>query len=77
MRPPDRYHASPFYSFVTGTTPHRVPLFSESLRMVWRWLRGDKPSLGQRIAEQRVVDEIASKMEDQDASLPLDPVRKR
>jgi hypothetical protein len=53
MVPPRRYSASPFYSFVAVTTPIvRQPAFADVVGIIWRWARGDRPTLRQTLAEE-------------------------
>jgi hypothetical protein len=63
MRPPDRYSISPWYSFVTVTTPRHVPSFAESVRLIWRWWRGVRPDWRQRMKEERLVERLAEELE--------------
>ena len=66
MEAPRRYSVSPFYSFVTVTTPAvRSPSFAETLTILWRWLRGDRPSLRQTFAEERLIEKLADEMGDE------------
>ena len=63
MRPPDRYSASPLHSFVT-TPIRRAPSFSETVRAIWWWLRGVKPTARDRQIAEAVVERLAAEIEE-------------
>ena len=63
MEAPRRYSASPFYSFVTVTPIVRQPAFPDVVRIIYRWFRGDRPSLKERFAEERLIDKLAAELE--------------
>jgi hypothetical protein len=63
MEPPRRYSVTPWYSFVTVTTPQHVPSLTESLRLIWRWLRGVQPNWRDAAREARVIEALAAEME--------------
>ena len=65
MRPPPHPSASPLPSFASrvDVVPRYVS-FAESLRTVWRWLRGDRPDWRQRAREARLVEKLVEEIED-------------
>lgn len=62
MEAPRRYSVSPLHSFVTVPTTQHVPSFTESARLIWRWLRGVEPNWRERAREARIVDAVADLM---------------
>jgi hypothetical protein len=78
MEAPRRYSVSPWYSFVTVTTPRHVPSFIESVRLIWNWLRGVGPDWRQRVKEERLVERLAEELEaEPETSLNADETRSR
>lgn len=63
MTPPERYSISPLPSFCTCA---RAPSFAELLVDLWRWLRRDKPTAGERRLEQQVIDRLAVKLAEEE-----------
>ena len=61
MEAPRRYSVSPLPSYATIPT-RRVTSFTESLRLIWRWLRGVGPDWRERAREARIVDQVADLM---------------
>ena len=68
MRPPDRYSASPWYSFVTVPTQHS-PSLAETVRAIWRWATGRQPKPTQRERQfaEAVIARLADEMDDEAA----------
>jgi hypothetical protein len=53
-------HVSPLPSWASRpSTALRAPSFSETLVIIWRWLRGVQPSWKDRVREARLVDALA------------------
>jgi hypothetical protein len=73
MEAPRRYSVSPLPSYATIPT-RRVTSFTESLRLIWRWLRGVGPDWRERAREARIVDQVAdlmaAEMEEDEAAEP-------
>jgi hypothetical protein len=67
MEAPRRYSVTPWYSFVTVTPTQHVPSLKESLRLIWRWWRGFRPTLRERQIEAAQIERLAAEME---AELP-------
>jgi hypothetical protein len=63
MRAPDRYSASPFYSFVTVTT-RPTPSLADALRAIWSWLRGTRPGWRETAKQARIVERLAEELAD-------------
>ena len=59
---PPRYSVTPLWSFVT-TPIVRQPAFPDVVRIIWRWLRGDRPTLRQTFAEGRLIERLAEELE--------------
>ena len=82
MVPPRRYSVSPLHSFASLPPAVRQASFSETLAILWRWARGDRPSLRQTFAEERLIEKLADEMGDEpeptvrDAKLHLSPTAK-
>jgi hypothetical protein len=62
---PDRYSASPLPSFCVVPT-RRVPSFAETIRSIWRWLRGVQPNWRERLAEQQAIERLAQELDEGD-----------
>jgi hypothetical protein len=67
MQAPRRYSVTPLPSF--ATVPARPVSFVAMLRSVWRWVSGrqPKPSLRDRIRDERLIDALAEEMEAEEA----------
>ena len=57
---------SPLPSYATVTTQH-VASLSESVRLIWNWLRGIGPDWRQRHGEAKLIAEIADLMAEEEA----------
>ena len=64
MTPP-RPSVSPLPSFCVVPLRSAPPL-AETLRQVIAWLRGDKPSFRQRIAEAKLIEKLSAELEEQE-----------
>jgi hypothetical protein len=62
MRPPDRYSASPLYSFCVVSS--RAPPLAETLKALWRWWRGTRPTPRERQLEAVAVEHLLAEMEE-------------
>ena len=71
MEAPGRYSVSPWYSLVTVTTPQHVPSLTESLRLIWGWLRGVQPNWREAAREERVIEALAAEMEAEPETNPV------
>ena len=61
-------HASPLPSFCSRPAviaTGRQPTFRDSLMVVLRWWLGDRPSLRQTFAEERLIEKLADEMGDE------------
>jgi hypothetical protein len=68
----------PSWASRPGVIPtRRVPSFGESLKSIWTWLRGgERSTLRQMFAEQRVVERLAEELAEADAAVVIDEDRK-
>jgi hypothetical protein len=64
MRPPDRYSASPLYSFCVVPTRHSPP-FAETTKAVLRWITGRQPrqTARERQLEALAIERLAQELE--------------
>jgi hypothetical protein len=66
MTPPRVYHVSPLPSFCT--VPARPqPSLPQALWEIVAWWRGRRPSLAERIREEKKVEKIAELLAEEDA----------
>jgi hypothetical protein len=63
MEAPRRYSVSPLPSYCTVTPTQHSPSLSESLRLIWYWLRGVQPNWRETAREARIVEALAEEME--------------
>ena len=66
MTPPPRYSASPLPSFCT-ISARPQPSLLQALREIVAWWRGRRPSLVERIREEKRVEKIAELLAEEDA----------
>ena len=60
-------HASPLQSWVSRPTvaTGRQPTFPDVVGILWRWWRGDRPTLKDRFAEEKLVERLAEELPDE------------
>jgi hypothetical protein len=67
MRPPDRYSASPLYSFCVVPTRHS-PSFAQTTKAVFRWITGRQPrqTARERQLEALTIERLAQELDEGD-----------
>jgi hypothetical protein len=43
----------------------RQPTFPDVVGIIWRWARGDRPTLRQTFAEERLIEKLADELGDE------------
>jgi len=74
MEAPRRYSVTPLPSYATVTTQH-APSFSETVRQIVAWLRGDRLTRRERQIEAAQIERLADLLADEEPETSPGPVR--